>query len=448
MAIDKLQTSAPAVAPKARHLLSSTPEPIRSLGLGQDTLSISRKASAAPSIASSHIGKAVAATAAAPLRAGNSVELFIDGKESFSALHQLLESAQHRIDMEYFAIFNDETGNKLADKLISKAKAGVEVNVLVNYGNAFNHHGVTDRMEEAGVRVHYFANGHKVAILHPNNTVDHRKITLVDGKTAMTGGMNIGDPYSKHWHDGMIKVEGPSVQDFYQAFEENWGLSHGEPLRPTVIDTSLKGRVGGQLALTTPDTHEIKKGLIAAFENAEKHINITSPYFIDEEIVACLENACKRGVEVRAIMPSKGDNPMVDIMNDSVSNRLLDAGAKVHRFDTMNYDFPKHDHATDHFNHVKAASVDGVWSTFGTANIDARSMRMSQENMLHIDSAEFTKLLDERLFYKDMGLSAKKDMVMLGEKQVAALAKAATKVELTGVKGVQAAVFNSLRHFF
>lgn len=433
MAIEKATTYQPVayrVAPQGR--VKPTTAAAAPVGLSKDSLAIRSAKGLQSTTPLSHIGKAVASTAAAPVRAGNLVEAFIDGKEAFPALHKLIDSAKHRIDMEYYAFFDDVAGNKVADKLIAKAKSGVEVNLLVNYANNFHASDLTARLREGGVRVRTFTNGHSVALLHPNSTVDHRKMTLVDGKVAMTGGMNIGDAYEKFWHDGMVKVEGPSVQDFYKAFEKNWALSHGEALRPTKIDTSVKGVLNAQLAVTATGSHEIKKGILAAFDHAKKQISVTSPYFIDEEIVASLERAAKRGVKVRAILPTKSDNPIVDVMHDTMTNRLMDAGVKVHHYDTRNYAMTERNINTERFNHIKAASVDGVWSTFGTANMDARSMTMSQENMLHIDSAEFTKMLDERLFEKDL----------------ATLARAAEKVEVKGAKRVLAAALEKVRFFF
>lgn len=437
--VSKLATSGATVAPQ--------------VGLGVDMLSISSKVKevSAPKPELSHVGKAMAKAIDAPFKHGNHVEFFIDGNEAFPALHKHIESAQKRIDMEYFSFFNDEAGNKIADRLIAKAQSGVEVNMILNHGNTFNHQEIADKMIAGGVRVNYFDNGHaqptidlngskpggeKVlldgATLHPESTVDHRKITLVDGKAAMTGGMNIGDPYEKFWHDGMIKVKGPVVQDFYDAFEKNWSLSHGEALTPVVVDTIPQGKVPAQLSLTAPGQDDVRKTMLAAFDAAQHEIQITSPYFIDEDIIKGLEKANKRGVKVKVTIPSKGDNPMVDIMNDSVSNRLLKGGVKVYRYDTMNYDFPKHDHATDHFNHIKSYSVDGQVGSFGTANVDTRSMKRNQELMLNFDHAEPTRTLNQRLFEKDL----------------ATLAKAAEKVEMDGMKKVQAAVLNGLRRFF
>ena len=450
MAINTLQAQSPMLATRAKAPGAPAATVAKSLPLSQDTIAIRNSDALLTRPQLSHIGKAVSPTAAAPFRPGNKIDYYVGGEEAFPMLHQVIDSAKHRIDMEYFSFFNDETGNAMADKLIAKAQSGVQVNLLLNHGNSFKHQALADRMIAGGVRVHYFTNGHQHllpipqaergvgakflngATLHPSDTVDHKKVTLVDGKIGVTGGMNIGDPYAKYWHDGMTKVEGPTVQDMYAQFEKNWGMSNGEALRPTTIDTAAKGDVTAQFAVTRPKLHEVKSGMLAAFGAAKDNIKITSPYFIDEDLVSSLEAASKRGVKVHAIIPTVGDNPMVDMMNDSVSNRLKAAGVDVHRYDTMNYDFGKHDHGTDHFNHIKAYTVDDTFAGFGTANADSRSMAHNQEDMIQVDDAATAQKLNAQLFDKDM----------------ATLAKPAEITEEKGLKGLATEILNKFRFAF
>jgi cardiolipin synthase len=118
--------------------------------------------------------------------------------------------------------------------------------------------------------------------------------------------------------------------------------------------------------------------------------------------MVALERAARRGVTVKAIVPTVGDSPVIDYMNKMMTNELLAAGVKVYNYDTTNPDFPKHDHVTDHFNHGKLATVDGRWTTIGTANVDTRSMNDNQEINLNVDSPEFARTIEGRIFETDL----------------------------------------------
>lgn len=374
----------------------------------------------------------VAAQAASPMRPGNSVELFVNGGEAFGAMHKLLDSAKKRIDMEFFSFFDDKTGRDMIDRLSKKAKEGVQVNLLVDHLGSFLKRDLLDDMRDAGIRVRPFTNGSDYPLLNANSTTDHRKILLVDGKVGMTGGMNIGEPYQNHWHDFMVKVEGPTLGDLYKTFERNWELSDGERMRDIVPDLAPKGAHAAQVAVTSPRKDEIRRSFLAAFDNAQDKILINSPYFIDEEMVAALKRASARGVKVTAMIPSVGDNPIVDQMNKSVINELLDAKIDVRLYDTMNPDFKAHDHATDNFNHGKIATIDDQLSIIGTANMDTRSMIKNQEINLNIDSKALAKEIEERVFKHDF----------------AAKARPAVKHEFNAAEKAVNKGLNALRRFF
>lgn len=354
----------------------------------------------------SAIARAVSPLVKAPLRAGNDVQLFVDGKEAYPRMNALIDGAKTRIDMEFFGFYPDEGGQRMVDRLVAKAKAGVQVNVMVDLVacKSLKNQPLLDQLTAAGVNVTPFTNGYnKHPLLHAFSITDHRKILVVDGQTAMTGGMNLGVSYEKYWHDFMVQVEGPTVGDILAGFEENWKLSQGKPLRAVTPDLAPRGGFTTQVAHTTPKTYEIKAGMIAAFDHAQDRIFINSPYYVDKDIMAALERAARRGVKVTAIVPTIGDSPVIDYMNKMMTNELLAAGVKVFNYDTTNADFPKHDHVTDHFNHGKLATVDGQWTTIGTANVDTRSMNDNQEINLNVDSPAFAKTIEERVFQQDLG---------------------------------------------
>jgi cardiolipin synthase len=355
----------------------------------------------------SDIGRAVASHVATPARPGNNVQLYVNGSQAYPEMEKQIQGAKKRIDMEFFTFHDDEGGEKIAKELIAKAKSGVEVNLLVDLVSNIANREVLEKMEKAGVRIKRFANGHDNPILSPSNITDHRKILLVDGQAGMTGGMNIGTRYEKYWHDFMVKEQGPSLADMYDRFQKNWELSGGEALRPLEVNTKPQGVQTTQIAVTSPTEREIADSMLAATRAAKDHIFIGSPYFLDKDLVEELKKAAQRKVDVKVVIPTVGDNAMVNQMNQYVTNDLLAAGVKVYLYDTQNPNFQGHDHVTDNFNHGKVMTVDGVWSSIGTANADTRSMVKNQEINLNVDSKQFAKDIEDRIFKNDILTRAK-----------------------------------------
>lgn len=363
----------------------------------------------ASTVTRSPVAQAAAHFVATPYREGNQVELYVDGAEAYPRMNALIEGAKTRIDLEFFGVYPDEGGERVVDKLIAAAKRGVQVNLLVDRvaSMALKNDALMARLTEAGVHVVPFTNGYKTPLLHAFQITDHRKILLVDGATGMTGGMNLGVSYEKYWHDFMVEVKGPTLADMYARFQENWALSQGAPLTPVTVETRAQGTHAAQFAVTTPKVHEIKDSMIAAFDAASKTIHINSPYFVEQAVVDALKRAASRGVEVTVLIPTVGDSTVIDYMNKMVTNELLAAGVKVYDYDTTNPEHPVHDHVTDKFNHGKVATVDGTWSSIGTANADTRSMNNNQECNVVVDSPEFARTLEQRIFAADLATRAK-----------------------------------------
>lgn len=406
--------------------LQATP---RRLALVPDRVPLTPNAAAAALGSDTYVKSSVAAAseslAKAPMRPGNALKLLVNGSEAFPELYKQVDSAQHRLDMEFFTFHEDVTGRQMADKLIAKAQSGVQVNLLLdklsNRGNP-----LLGEMEQAGVNVRTFTNGHAHPWLNLSDITDHRKILLVDGKVGMTGGMNIGERYEKYWHDLMVKLQGPSLDDMYGTFEHNWKLSDGSALRPVEKQLAAVGESAVQIAETAPTKQEIRDTMFAAFKSAKKRIMVQSPYFIDPDFVDHLKAAAQRGVKVYAQLPTVGDNPLVDLMNRDVVNELLEAGVQVRQFDTLNKAIGHHDHVTDHFNHAKVAVVDGQWTAIGTANADTRSMLHNQELNLNVDSKKFAHDVEKRVFGRDFAtISAKaaKQEISTWEKPLQVLLK-------------------------
>lgn len=364
----------------------------------------------AQGIFASHVAAASIPHGISPVRGGNNVQLLVDGREAYPMIERLIDGARLRIDSEFFSFHNDESGRRIANKLIQAVQRGVQVNLILdNLGNRTNP--LVKIMRDGGVRVALYTNGYRYPTLHPNSTVDHKKFILVDGVVGITGGMNIGLRYERFWHDLMVRFEGPVLKDYYASFLENWEISKGpnklDALDFPQVDMTAKGSMTAQMAVTRPERQEIRKGWMAAIDAAKSHIFVQSPYFIHDELVDHLKKAAQRGVKVSAILPTVGDNRVVDYINRFTTNDLLKGGVKVYEYDTRNPDFPNHDHETDHFNHGKVITIDGQWTSIGTANADARSMAMSQEVNLNVDSPEFARVVEQRVFLHDITTKAR-----------------------------------------
>lgn len=418
--LSSLESYRKALLPKQKPKVKTPESPAEAKKAGQDRLQLSTKRSGTAALTPmlSSVAQGVAPYVASPMRPGNKVELYVNGSQAYPEMEKMIKGAKERIDMEFFTFHDDEGGQKMAKLLMDKAKSGVEVNLLVDLLSNINNHKIIDQMEAAGVRVQRFANGHDTPLLSPSNITDHRKILLVDGQAGMTGGMNIGTRYEKYWHDFMIKEQGPTLADLYSRFQGNWALSGGDALRPVTVNIKPQGTQNAQVAVTSPTEREIADSMLAAINSAKDHIYIASPYFLDEDLIEALKKAAGRKIEVNVVIPTVGDNKWVNYLNQYVTNDLLDAGVKVFRYDTLNPEFGKHDHVTDNFNHGKVMTVDGVWSSIGTANADTRSQVKNQEINLNVDSKQFAKEIEDRIFKQDL----------------ATRAKPAEKVEISGIE--------------
>jgi phosphatidylserine/phosphatidylglycerophosphate/cardiolipin synthase-like enzyme len=301
------------------------------------------------------------------------------------------------VDLEFFAFHGDPPATPPA-KLIAKAKSGVRsTSDRLPELSQEQRGSWTDGRRQVNVRA--FTDGYK----HPitvNSITDHRKVALVDDKLAISGGI-VGSP-TKYWHDLMFKVrDGAGLLRLLPGELEE---VNGSPLSRSPSTPVRGGQAAGNRH--HPSDQEIARARSPPTAPPESSIS-RSPYFIDDEVVEALCAAAQRGVDVHVIIPGKGDNPFVDVMNADVRKYFTAAGIKVHQYDTKNPDIEGHDHAKDRFNHGKVAVVDGQYVMIGTANADNRSMAVSREINLHVDSPEFAREVTERVFTTDFQTRAR-----------------------------------------
>jgi len=324
----------------------------------------------------------------------NSVELLVDGKEAFKKMYENIASAKQSVYVEMFLFHGDQAGWDMAKQLVEKRKEGVDVKVLLDaFGQITEKGEVVKYMEANGVDVKLY---NKALFDWSNVNITHRKLVLVDGYKGITGGMNIGDEYAHEWHDLMSSVEGEAVQELQNEFFINWSRSGGQiPANPPGLPPNVRfGTSATRITVTSPSEvgkeKDTKNAMISAIHSALKNVYVMSPYFSDEDVIIALESAAKRGVDVKVALPGISDNMVHDVLNKQNAERLIKAGAEVYKVD------PGKDEKV--FSHGKLITIDGIWTTIGSTNLDTRALENNQELNMSVTDANFAKIVEDRLF--------------------------------------------------
>lgn len=327
----------------------------------------------------------------------NRSELLVDGKEAFAKMHENIRSAQQSIYVEMFLFHGDKTGWDMANLLVEKRKQGVDVKVLLD--------GIGQMSEDGSLPKFLLDNGVDVKIYNKqlfdwdNFNITHRKLVLVDGYKGITGGMNIGDEYAHDWHDLMVALEGESVQELQQEFFVNWTRSGGRvPLNPPTLPQGVRfGNSATRVTVTSPNEpgkeKDTKNAFISAIHSSLKNVYLVNPYFSDEDVIQALISAAQRGVDVRILLPEVSDNPVHTVLNKQNGERLLQAGAKVYKVDAGKDETV--------FTHGKLMTIDGIWTSIGSTNLDTRALENNQELNTSITDARFAKTVEDRLFFRN-----------------------------------------------
>ena len=326
------------------------------------------------------LARVVSRLVAEPLTAGNRVQPLVNGDEAFPAMLAAIESAQISISLVSYIFDNDASGREFADALGRAAKRGVAVRVLIDAaGTRYTWPPITYRLKRVGVRCAKFL---PASLLAPwrvatINLRNHRKILVVDGHMAFTGGMNIrhGNVLAEHppspVQDLHFRIEGPVVSQLQDAFANDWAFTTGEVLDGQAWFPKLKGdgAVIARVITDGPDGdfEKARWTLLAALAEAQTSVQILTPYFLpDPAVITTLNLAALRGVRVDIVMPSKNNLPFVHWASRAMWWQLLQRGCHIWL-------------TPPPFNHSKLMVVDGHWVLLGSANWDARSLRLNFE---------------------------------------------------------------------
>ncbi|MCK9195647.1 MAG: cardiolipin synthase [Syntrophales bacterium] len=348
-----------------------------------------------------------------PLTKGNKVTLVTDGQAAYAAMFKAIESARDHINLETYIIDDDEVGRKFSDLLLKKRAEGVQVNLIYDSVGSFNNPAsFFKRLTDGGIKVVEFnpinplkARGNWL-LAHP----DHRKILIVDGKIAITGGINISSVYSSRlsggriiekgkplpWRDTDVQIEGPAVAEFQKLFLDTWSKQNGPKLSGgnyyprAKEDGNALVRVVG--SIPGADNRIMFIVYVAAITFAEHSIHLTNAYFIpDDQILKAFTDAAGRGVDVKIILPGTTDSAVALYAARYNYSGLLEAGVKIYE-------------RRNALLHAKTAVIDGVWSTVGSTNMDYWSLLSNDEANAIVLNRDFAAEM-EKTFTKDIGES-------------------------------------------
>ena len=349
-----------------------------------------------------------------PLTTGNQVLLLQDGPATYRAMLAAIQGARDHVNMETYILDDDEVGQRFADALIDKQRQGVQVHLIRDSaGTIATPKAFFERLAAAGIRVLEFnpLNPLMARKEWELNRRDHRKLLIVDGRTAFLGGINISSVYSGGsfnkgsrarldgalaWRDTDLQLQGPVVAELQKLFLATWESQKGEPMVAKNWFPRLES-VGRQVVRAIGSSPEepyslIYATLLSAIGSAETSVHLTNAYFApDPQLLAALEAAVQRGVDVRLILPGQTDSWLVFHAGRGYYDRLLRAGVKI--FERRGA-----------ILHSKTALIDGVWATVGSTNLDWRSFLHNHELNAVMLGAEFGRQV-QAMFEKDLAAS-------------------------------------------
>jgi cardiolipin synthase len=350
-----------------------------------------------------------------PLVLGNKVTLLENGPPTYQAMLAAIRAATDSINIAMYIFSDGPVGHLFADALIERQHHGVQVNLLYDsLGSIATPESFFEQLRQNGIAVLEYrpVNPFEAEFHWPPNHRNHRKLMVVDGRIAFTGGINISEVYDsgltsgrnglplQYWRDIDIEVEGPAVAEFQQLFISEWKYQVGaDPIARNYFPPLQ--RQGDEIVRVIGSVPQrfslIYVTLISAIINSETNAYITDAYFApDRQMLHALEHAAQRGVDVRLLLPSQADVPFIVSAQRSHYRALLRAGVKIYEW-------------RGQMLHAKTATIDGVWSTVGTSNLDWWSIAHNNELNAVILSHPFGEQM-KRVFENDLENSRQVDL--------------------------------------
>ena len=344
-----------------------------------------------------------------PLTTGNQVKLLINGEEKFPEVLKALREAKHHIHLEYYIYENDAIGTQIENILVAKAKEGVQVRFIYDdFGSPAIKKRMERRLKDAGVEVYPFQKILFYLLANRLNYRNHRKIIVIDGQTAFTGGINVSDRYINdkqnrlYWRDTHLRIDGPGVFYLQYLFFTDWNFCSGKKVKPSAehfaAEKTYPEDTMVQVVASGPDSDQpaVLFSILQAINLAKKEILITTPYFIPgDTILDALKIAALSGISVKLLVPGVSDSRLVNAAARSYYGELLAAGVEVYLYEKG-------------FVHAKTMVTDSSLAIIGTANMDMRSFELNFEvNAIVYDEKLSAKL--RSTFFDDLTNAKKID---------------------------------------
>ena len=325
----------------------------------------------------------------------NRVELLLNGHHTFESIATGIAEAERYIFFQFYILRDDELGQRLCNALMERARNGVKVYLLYDEigSRAFDGSRLMRKMQRVGVQVAPFNTTQGWTNPFQLNFRNHRKIVVVDGLRAWTGGHNVGNEYlgldkrMGAWRDTHTCFEGPAVLGAELAFATDWRWATGEHLDVGWDFTRPNRGSSRVLVFPSDPASDYEVGLMFhhLIVSAKERIWIATPYFVpDRAIVSALQLAALRGVDVRIILPEKCDGRVVGLANWAFTRELLPVGITFYRYCAG-------------FMHQKVLLMDQALASIGTANFDNRSIRLNFEISLLVEGDKFADEVEQML---------------------------------------------------
>ena len=338
-----------------------------------------------------------------PLLEGNLVTPLYNGGQIFPAMLAAIAAARATITFETYIYWSGEIGRKFSDALSERARAGVKVHVMLDWvGSGRMDASMLETMRAAGVEIEKFHPPRWYTVGRFNNRT-HRKLLVVDGVVAFTGGVGIADKWEgaaqdpDHWRDTHFRLEGPAVAQMQAAFLDNWLETRGAVLQGDPYFPAVRTR-GNQFAQVfrssaTDASESVRLMYLLSIASARSTIRIANAYFVPDDFgVQELVQAAQRGVKIELIVPgTHTDTLVVRAASRATWGKLLQAGIAIYEYQPTMY-------------HVKVMIVDDQWTSVGSTNFDNRSFRLNAEANLNVLDAGFAAE-QVRAFDADRGKS-------------------------------------------
>jgi cardiolipin synthase len=318
------------------------------------------------------------------MTAGSSeVTVYTYGEDLYRDMLGAIRQARTKIFFETFIWKSDAVGQEFKDALVEAAERGVKVYVIFDeFANLVVPRSFYHFPPSIAVR------RHPIARLWPgirNSGRDHRKLMVVDEAVAFLGGYNIGSLYATDWRDTHARLTGDIVWDAENAFVDFWNLNRGRrrPALPDVGGLSWQSDIRIHRNIPRNLVYPIRSVYLDAFERASHHIYLTHAYLIpDSDILDSLIRAARRGVDVRIIVPAESNHIVADWLSRGFYGQLLRAGIRLFLYQGA-------------MVHAKTATIDGQWSTIGTANLDRLSLSGNYEINMEVFNIEVARQMEE-----------------------------------------------------